>query len=259
MNDIRVLVTGAGGKMGQAVVAAVTAADGMYVAGIVDPAFSQVATLDGVVQAATIERAVAVAQFDVLVDFTVPTAVEGNVSAALDAGIDCVVGTTGLSDDAIARLSSHISGDTCLFIAPNFAIGAVLMMRFAQQAARFMGSVEIVETHHPGKVDAPSGTALRTAELIGAARRDAGLVPAPTHANEHPARGADVDGTRIHSVRLPGMLAHQEVVFGDLGQALTIRHDTFDRSAFMPGVVAACRAVGPRSGVIIGLENLLEM
>jgi 4-hydroxy-tetrahydrodipicolinate reductase len=148
-----------------------------------------------------------------------------------------------------------------VLVAPNFAIGAVLMMAFARRAARFYESVEVVELHHPDKVDAPSGTAARTAELISQARRDAGLPPVPDATTSDPggARGADVDGVRVHAVRLRGLVAHQEVLFGSPGEQLTVRHDSFDRASFMPGVLAGVRAVGSRPGLTVGLEHVLDL
>ncbi len=194
-----------------------------------------------------------------MVDFTHPSVVAANLRTALAAGVDCVVGTTGLPQAAVQELAAIAPEGTCLFVAPNFAIGAVLMMRFAEQAARFMHSVEIVELHHDRKADAPSGTAVRTAQLIAAAR---GKAPeTPGRETELPgmegARGAVVDGVHVHSVRLPGLVAHQEVAFGGQGQTLTIRHDSIDRTSFMPGVVLAIREVGGRSGLVVGLEQLL--
>ena len=172
---------------------------------------------------------------------------------------DCVVGTTGLAEERLAKLAELAPDGTCLFVAPNFALGAVLMMEFAQRAARFMPHVEITELHHDKKADAPSGTAIRTARMIAAARGAAPSVPG--RETELPgmegARGALVDGVSVHSVRLPGLVAHQEVLFGGQGQTLTIRHDSIDRTSFMPGVILACREVGARSGLIVGLEKLM--
>jgi len=202
---------------------------------------------------------------DVFVDFTAPGSVEGNIRAALAAGVDCVVGTTGLSAATLEALEAEIPQGTCLFVAPNFAIGAVLLMQLAARAARWMPDVEIIELHHNQKKDAPSGTAIRTAELIVAARADAGVTPlgAPGAESEiggyEGARGARAEDIPVHSIRLPGLVAHEEVIFGGPGQTLTLRHDSLDRVSFMPGVLAACRAVGQRSGLIVGLENLIEL
>ena len=249
--------------MGSEVVRAVTAADGMEVVACVDPgaAGTRVHTGDG---EATIECVAGLAEViagydpDVMVDFTHPTVVEGNLRIALAAGVDCVVGTTGVSEDKLAEVATLAPKGTTLFFAPNFAIGAVLMMRFAELAARHMPHAEVTELHHDQKADAPSGTAIRTARMIAAARGEA--PSAPGRETELPgmegARGAVVDGVHIHSVRLPGLVAHQEVLFGGQGQTLTIRHDSIDRTSFMPGVVLAVREVGARSGLIVGLEKL---
>ena len=212
---IRVAVAGAAGRMGETVCTAVEAADDMELTGRADPRLDT--AVAGVLDAA-----------DVLVDFTQPDTALANVREAVAAGVHAVVGTTGFDVDELRGLSG-----ANVFVAPNFAIGAVLMMRFAAEASRHMGKAEIVELHHDRKVDAPSGTAARTAELME------GDVP-------------------IHSVRLPGLVAHQEVILGDVGQTLTIRHDSVDRESFMPGVLLAVRKVGalPESPVV-GLEHLL--
>lgn len=260
---IRVLVSGAAGRMGHEVVKAVTAAEGMKVVSAVDVMHGGETIDDGARGSLTIEAsladAIAAHSPDVMVDFTHPSAVEGNIRTALPAGVDCVVGTTGLPADKLEELSGLAPAGTCLFVAPNFAIGAVLMMEFAERAARFMPHVEIIELHHDKKADSPSGTALRTAALIEAVRPDA--PPTPGSETELPiakgARGACVGDTRIHSVRLPGLVAHQEVLFGGQGQTLSIRHDSIDRTSFMPGVVHAVREVRSREGLIVGLEYLL--
>ncbi len=261
---IRVLVAGAAGKMGHEVVKAVTAADGMEVVSAVDISHAGEELDDGAGGRLTVEGDLADAlgahEPHVMVDFTHPSAVEGNLRAALPAGVDCVVGTTGLSNQKLTELATLAPSGTCLFVAPNFAIGAVLLMEFAERAAKFMPHVEIIELHHDRKADAPSGTALRTAALIEAVRPDA--PPTPGAETELPiargARGACVGGTRIHSVRLPGLVAHQEVLFGGQGQTLSIRHDSIDRTSFMPGVVHAIRAVVSREGLVVGLESVLE-
>lgn len=199
----------------------------------------------------------------VAVDFTVPDSSPANVAHCVERGVHAVVGTTGWTPERIgalkAKLAEHDS--VGVLIAPNFAIGALLMMSFAQQAARFYESVEIVETHHPAKVDAPSGTAARTAELIAAARADAGLGPVPDATISDPdgARGAAVAGIHVHAQRLRGRVAHQEVSFGGEGEALTIRHDSFDRVSFMPGVLAGIRAVPEHPGLTVGLEHFLGL
>lgn len=224
---INVCVAGAAGRMGQAVVAAVTGAEGMRVAVAADPALS------GEGSAPDLPTALAATPCDVVVDFTRPDTVYANTLAALDAGVHAVVGTTGLTDEQVAEIRTRAeAGRANALIAPNFAVGAVLMMRFAAEASRHMPKAEIIELHHDGKLDAPSGTALRTAGLME---------------GEPP----------IHSVRLPGLVAHQEVILGGLGETLTIRHDSLDRESFMPGVVMAVRAVVGRPGLTLGLEPLL--
>lgn len=259
---IEVLVTGAAGRMGREVVRAVTAADGMHVCAAVDPGRAGEHIDDGALGEIVCvgDLAAAIEEFrpDVVVDFTHPSAVEGNLRVALAAGVDCVVGTTGLSEGALRALASDAPDGTCLFVAPNFAIGAVLMMRFATQAARFMPHVEIIELHHDKKADAPSGTALRTASLIAAARQETPHTPGRETEVAEGARGALVEDVTIHSVRLPGLVAHQEVLFGGQGQTLSIRHDSIDRSSFMPGVVLAVRKVGALTGLVVGLEALME-
>lgn len=261
---IRVLVSGAAGRMGSEVVRAVTAADGMQVVVAVDPNAEGVAVDNGaggsVTCVASLVAAIADHRPDVMVDFTHPSVVEGNLCTALAAGVNCVVGTTGVPEERLEALMGECTHpETCLFFAPNFAIGAVLMMEFAEKAARFMPYVEITELHHDKKADAPSGTAIRTARMIAAARAGGGDTPG--RETENPgmdgARGALVEGVHVHSVRLPGLVAHQEVVFGGQGQTLTIRHDSIDRTSFMPGVVLACREVSSRSGLIVGLEKLM--
>jgi len=197
------------------------------------------------------------------VDFTVPSATEANVHALIDAGIDAVVGTTGWTDQALARVREHLGRTprTGVLIAPNFALSAVLAMRFAAQAARYFTSAEVIELHHPDKVDAPSGTAVHTARLIADARAAAGLGPSPdaTTTALPGARGADVDGVRVHAVRLRGLVAHEEVLFGNAGEQLTIRTDSFDRSSFMPGVLLAVRSIARLPGLTVGLDAVLDL
>jgi 4-hydroxy-tetrahydrodipicolinate reductase len=199
----------------------------------------------------------------VVVEFSVPGSAAANVAHCIDRGCHVVVGTTGWTPDALSAVSSQLEArpGVGVLIAPNFAIGAILMMSFAQQAARFYESVEIVELHHPDKVDAPSGTASRTASLVAAARRDAGLgdVPDATSSDPDGARGARVDGIPVHALRLRGLVAHQEVLLGAAGELLTIRHDSFDRVSFMPGVMAGVRRVGDHPGLTVGLEHYLGL
>lgn len=258
---IGVLVTGAAGKMGREVLKAVTAAPGMEVVAAVDPGAQGLSIDDGALGqiecVADLASAIVQTHPDVVVDFTHPSAVEANLRIALAAGVDCVVGTTGLAEGQLRALASDAPEGTCLFMAPNFAIGAVLMMRFAAEAAKFMPHVEIIELHHDRKADAPSGTAMRTAGLIAAARAEVPFAPGRDTEIAQGARGALVEDVTVHSVRLPGMVAHQEVLFGGQGQTLSIRHDSIDRSSFMPGVVLAVSKVGAMSGLVVGLEAMM--
>lgn len=198
-----------------------------------------------------------------IVDFTHPDVVMGNLEFCIRNGIHAVVGTTGFDEGRLEQLRAWLadSPGTGVLIAPNFSIGAILMMRFAALAAPHFESVEVVELHHPTKADAPSGTARRTAELVAAARREAGSAPMPdaTSTALEGARGADVDGVPVHSVRARGLVAHQEVLLGGPGETLTIRHDSMDRTSFGPGVLAGLRAIGDHPGLTVGLENFLDL
>lgn len=200
---------------------------------------------------------------DVAVDFTVPSATEGNVHALIDAGVHAVVGTTGWTAAALDRVRTHLGADSRanVIVAPNFALSAVLAMRFAAQAARYFESAEVVELHHPDKADAPSGTAVQTARLIAEARHEAGRGPSPdaTETSVDGARGADVDGIRVHAVRLRGLVAHEEILLGNQGEVLSIRADSFDRSSFMPGVLLAVRSVARLPGLTVGLDAVLDL
>ncbi len=200
---------------------------------------------------------------EAVVDFTHPDVVMDNLEFCLSHGIHAVVGTTGFDEERLDTVRSWLerSEGTGVLVAPNFSIGAVLMMRFAAEAARFFESVEVVELHHPDKADAPSGTARRTAELIAAARREAGLGPSPdaTTTGLEGARGADVDGVRVHGLRIRGLVAHQEVILGGLGETLTIRHDSLDRISFTPGVLLGLRQIGEHPGLTVGLEHFLDL
>src|SRR3954465_6767516 len=201
----------------------------------------------------------------VVVDFTRPDVVMDNIRFCIDNNIHCVVGTTGFDEAKLATVAEWLDPrpEVGVLIAPNFGIGAVLLMRFAQEAARFFPSVEIVELHHPAKVDAPSGTAARTARLVAAARRAAGVPVAPDATREADslpgARGADVEGIPVHAVRLTGLTAHQEVLMGGAGETLTLRHDSYDRASFMPGVLLAVRQISSRPGLTVGIESLLGL
>jgi 4-hydroxy-tetrahydrodipicolinate reductase len=244
---IRVAVLGAAGRMGRTVVEAVRGAPDLELVAQVD-VDDDLSPLPG-------------AGTQVAVDFTVPAVTEQNVHALIDAGVHVVVGTTGWTERSLARVRDHLHAapDVGVLVAPNFAIGAVLAMHFAEQAARWFDSAEVIELHHPDKVDAPSGTARSTAAAIGAARAAAGRGPVPDATSQElaGARGAVVDGVHVHAVRLRGLVAHQEVLFGNPGEQLTIRHDSFDRVSFMPGVLQAVRTVASRPGLTVGLERYL--
>ncbi|MDX6285214.1 MAG: 4-hydroxy-tetrahydrodipicolinate reductase [Frankiales bacterium] len=245
----RVAVIGAQGRMGAEVCRAVEAADDLQLVASVDVDDDRESLVD--------------AKASVAIDFTHPDAVMDNIRWCIEQGINAVVGTTGLDDERLGQIREWLAGapDLGVVVAPNFSIGAVLMMRFAAEATPHFESVEVVELHHADKADAPSGTARRTAALVAQARRDAGLGDPPdATTTELPgARGAVVDGVHVHAVRLSGLVAHQEVLLGGHGETLTIRHDSLDRASFMPGVLLAVRAVGDRPGLTVGLESLLDL
>jgi 4-hydroxy-tetrahydrodipicolinate reductase len=203
------------------------------------------------------------AEAQVAVDFTSPAVVLDNIAWCVRHGVSVVAGTSGFTPERLEAVAQLLGAapDVGVLVVPNFSIGAVLMMRFAAQAARFYESVEIVELHHPGKADAPSGTARRTAELVGDARRDAGLGPVPdaTSGGETAARGVTMNGVSVHSVRMRGLVASQEVLFGASGETLAIRHDSHDRQSFMPGVLAAVRSVVRSRGLVVGLDDVLGL
>lgn len=246
---LKVGVLGARGKVGREVCRAVEAAEDMEL----------VAEIDAEDDITSLEERGAQA----VVDFTHPDVVMANLDYCIGHGIHAVVGTTGFDEGRLQRLRDQLGDDptTGVLIAPNFSIGAILMMRFAEQAAPFFDSVEVIELHHPDKADAPSGTARRTAERVAAARREAGLGPVPdaTSTSLDGARGADVDGIRVHGLRIRGMVAHQEVVLGGLGETLTIRHDSMDRASFTPGVLAGLRGIGHHLGLTVGLDQFLPL
>jgi 4-hydroxy-tetrahydrodipicolinate reductase len=245
---IEVGVVGAAGRMGSEVVRAVDAADGLHLAAAIDIGDSLTRLEDSGVRVA--------------VDFTTPDAVMGTLQHCIEHGIHVVVGTTGFGEERLADVQSLVDAHpgVGVVIAPNFALGAVLLMRFAREAAPYFESVEVIEMHHPDKLDAPSGTATHTAEAIAEARRQAGRAPAPdaTDRGREGARGADVAGVRVHAVRVRGYVAHEEVLLGNPGEVLTLRHDSLDRVSFMPGVLLAVRAVPTRPGLTVGLEALLD-
>jgi 4-hydroxy-tetrahydrodipicolinate reductase len=267
LKKIRVFVSGAGGKMGQEVVRTVLQQEDMQLVGASDTRLQGIdigyaigishvgIDISGPLEANQLRET----QTDVLVDFTNPQSVLKNAKCAISTGVIPVLGTTGLDDADISEIRELADREkTGAFIAPNFSIGAILMMRFAQEAAKYLPHVEIIELHHDQKLDAPSGTALKTIEWISEVRKP--MVQG--HPNEYEkfpgSRGGEVDGIRIHSVRLPGFIAHQEVIFGGLGQALTIRHDAFSRETYMPGVMLAIRKSSALTNLVIGLENFLD-
>jgi len=245
--SVKVGVLGARGRVGSEVCRGVEEAGDLELAAAVDAGDS----LDALTAA------------EVVVDFTRPDVVMDNLRWCLAQGLHCVVGTTGFDEGRLDALRTTLADapGVGVLVAPNFSIGAVLMMRFAAAAAPFYESAEIIELHHPDKADAPSGTSRRTAELVAAARRDAGVGPMPdaTSTSLDGARGADVDGVHVHAVRARGLVAHQEVILGGPGETLTIRHDSMDRASFIPGVLMAVRAVSDRPGLTVGLEHLLDL
>jgi 4-hydroxy-tetrahydrodipicolinate reductase len=248
VEPIRVGVLGARGRMGTEVCKAINASDDLELVAMVDDGDWLFNVSD--------------ASADVVVDFTTPDVVMDNLHWCIDQGINAVVGTSGFTEARFDRVRGWLSHkpELGVIVAPNFAIGAVLMMEFAARAARYFESAEIVEMHHPGKLDAPSGTALRTAQMVADARAAAGLGPAPDATKDEMAgaRGTDVAGVRVHSLRAEGLVAHQEVLLGTTGETLTIRHDSYDRKSFMPGVLLAVRSVIKRPGLTVGLGPLLD-
>lgn len=244
---MRVGVLGAKGKVGATMVQAVDAADDLTLTAGVDAGDALSLFTDS--------------QTEVVIDFTHPDVVMDNLRFLIDNGIHAVVGTTGFTDERLGQVRAWLekSRNAAVLIAPNFAIGAVLSMHFAKQAARFFDSAEVIELHHPQKADAPSGTAARTAALIAEARKGLPANPDATSTGIEGARGADVDGIPVHSVRLAGLVAHQEVLFGTQGETLTIRHDSLDRTSFVPGVLLAVRKIGENPGLTVGLERFLDL
>ena len=247
--SIRVAVIGAKGRMGSHAVDAINNAEGLELVAGLGSSDSLETLLDQ--------------NIDVAVELTVPKSTEDNVTFLVENGIDTVVGTTGWDNDRLARLESTLKDHpkTAVLIAPNFSIGAVLAMRFAELAAPYFDSAEVVEIHHTRKLDAPSGTANHTAQRIAAARNAAGLpaVPDSTESDPQGARGAVIDGIHVHAIRQQGMNAHEEILFGSDGEALTIRTDSHSTSAFMPGIVTAVRSIADYTGLIHGLENMLDL
>ena len=262
---VKVIVSGACGKMGRSVLNAVYHDQELELVGAVDlqtgTDVGELLGIDktGVLVTDNLQKLIETVKPDVMVDFTRPDVVFHNACIALKNGVSPVIGTTGLSDENKEELNRlALEYNTGAFIAPNFAIGAVLMMELSQKVAKYMPHVEIIELHHDQKLDAPSGTALRTAELISGVRQSMKQGHPDEVEKLEGARGAEFDGIPIHSVRLPGYVAHQEVIFGGLGQTLTIRHDSISRDSFMPGVVIACKKVKGCNGLVCGLENILD-
>ena len=245
----RVAVLGAKGRMGSEAVRAVNTAADMDLVAALGSADPLTKLLD--------------VKADVIIDLTVPTATEANVRFAVEHGIHAVVGTTGWDEERLSSLKQLLSEHpgVGVLIAPNFAVGSILATEFAAKAARYFESAEIIEIHHPNKVDAPSGTAAHTARKVAAAREAAGVGASPDATETDPlgSRGAKIDGISVHAVRLRGMVAHQEILLGDTGQLLTIRHDSFDRASFMPGVLLGVREVASHPGLSVGLDNYLEL
>lgn len=263
---INVAVIGAAGKMGREVCRAVLAESRLALVGAVDRDMVGTSLRDLMIPKAPdlalvprIDQSLFTEHASVAVDFTHPKSARANVEAILKAGMHAVVGTTGLDEDAVAEIReiSHKTGKNVL-IAPNFAIGAVILMRFAEMAARYMKAAEIIELHHDKKAEAPSGTALMTASLIGRVHKGSSKDRPPEIIKINGVRGGSLDGVPIHSVRLPGLVAHQEVIFGDVGQVLTLRHDSLSRESFMPGVLIGIRDVSKHKGVTIGLDQYMK-
>lgn len=246
---MKVAIIGAKGRMGQAMAAGVSETDGLEL----------VAQLDAgdPITADTMNGA------EVAIEFTRPDATLDNVLALIEAGVHPVVGTTGWTDETLAKVEEKLATKpgSGAVIAPNYALSAVLSMAFAAKAARYFESAEVIELHHPNKVDAPSGTAITTAKHIAQARRQAGLgeMPDATETDPDGARGANIDGVHVHAVRLRGLTAHEEIVFGNPGEQLTIRTDSFDRGSFWPGVLLAIREVTKRPGLTFGLDKLMDI
>jgi len=252
----RVAVIGAGGKMGRVVCAAVASDQELELVAAVDPSSVGAEAAEGVEIGSDLQSVVD-AGAEVAVDFTHPDAVMGTIRFLVEHGIHGVIGTTGVGPERLDEIRGWLNGrpDVGVVVAPNFSVGAVVAQRLAEEAARFFPAAEVIELHHDRKADAPSGTAAATARRIAAARGEAWRGPE----GGEPFRGGEVDGVRVHSVRLPGLVAHQEVVFGGEGQTLTIRHDAPDRSSYMPGVLLAIREVAKRPGLTVGLDPLLDL
>ncbi|MDA8443015.1 MAG: 4-hydroxy-tetrahydrodipicolinate reductase [Peptococcaceae bacterium] len=263
MGRIKVFVAGAAGKMGREVIKAVAADKELELVGAADMKLhgtdaGELAGIEalGIKISEFSPEVLKMTGAQVLVDFTAPHSVLKNAKLALQNKVRPVIGTTGLSEADLAEIRA-LAADSGAFVAPNFATGAILMMRFAQEAARYFPNVEIIELHHDQKLDAPSGTGLKTAELISTVRPEFNQGHAEEYEKLPGARGGNYQGLRIHSIRLPGLVAHQEVIFGGLGQTLSIRHDAYSRETYMPGVLLAIKNVVTLNGLVVGLENIM--
>lgn len=263
MANIKVVVNGALGKMGQTIVATLKQEPGIEVVGGVDvKATEGKIPLDAtrsIPLSSNLESILTSTKPDVLVDFTIPAAVMGSVRTTVKHGVNLVIGTTGLKPENIAEIKQLAEANNiCAFVAPNFALGAVLMMAMAKLGAKFFDTAEIIELHHDQKLDAPSGTALATAKMMAEAKGKPFNRPKQLDPNQ-PSRGMVAEGINVHSVRLPGYVAHQEVIFGGVGQTLTIRHDSTGRDSFLPGIILAIKEVGKHKGLTYGLDQLLGL
>ncbi len=258
---INVVVSGALGRMGSMICEGLEAQDDICLVAGVDPFANENAKLPGnAMLYKTLEEALAEQKPDAVIDFTRPDVAEKNVSTVLEAGVNMILGTTGLSEDKLQSIyDEHHTGSAALFHAPNFTTGAVLMMLFSQTAAKYFSDVEVIELHHNGKKDAPSGTAIRTAKMIASAKQEESQSPSKETELEgfEGARGALVDGVPVHSLRGSGFVANQEVIFGSPGQTLAIRHDSIDRTSYLPGILLAVRSIKDLQGCVIGLEKLM--
>lgn len=262
---MKIVICGAGGNMGKEVVRAVTAEGDLDLVGAVDlvEAGKDAGEISGLGSLGTIIKddlrgTLEETGPEVMVDFTSPFVVMKNMEVAMECGVDLVVGTTGITEGDIAFIQEKAAArGVKAIIAPNFALGAVLMMKFAREAGRYFQDVEIIELHHDQKIDAPSGTAIKTAEMISLGREYKDIPELQVLEKIPGVRGGEKEGIKIHSIRLPGLVAHQEVIFGGLGQTFTLRHDSLNRTSFMPGVIMAIRKIKDIQGVVYGLENII--
>ncbi len=266
MKLIKVAVSGAAGKMGRNVVSAIAGSEDLQLTGAIDlmeigADAGKLAGLDplGITVTDSLQKLLQRGETEVLVDFTTPMAIMKNIKTSLSLQVTPVVGTTGITENDLVQIERWVARyGTGAIVVPNFALGAILMMKLAQVCARFFPQAEIIELHHNGKIDAPSGTAIKTARLISAVRGK-NVYPPDSPEKIPGARGGDFDGIHIHSVRLPGLVAHQEIIFGGEGQILTIRHDSLNRRSFLPGILQAIRKAPETKRLIYGMEDLLDI